>query len=98
MQIIHAVHGQFLLALALSLPMAAQAPADSTNLRLPANAIFENSSPTEQQKFYEQTLEQRRREFGENSAAYAGALVDLARVYQATGKRSAEAMQLYRQA
>ena len=47
---------------------------------------------------YERALERQRAAFGESSAAYASALLDLARAYQSTQERSAEAVQLYRKA
>jgi len=79
----------------------AQTPTDSTDaqtLRLRGNAAIEAGNYTNAQRLYERALEQQRATFGESSAAYAAALVDLARAYQATEKRSAEAVNLYRQA
>jgi TonB family protein len=93
------IRRNFLLALALSLPLAAQVPAgDYLNIRIRANAALESGNYSDAEKLYGQALESRRQAFGENSAPYAAALVDLARAYQANGKRSADAMSLYRQA
>ena len=87
----------------VALPLAALAqspgdPSDAANLRLRGNAAVNAGNYTEAQKIYERALEQRRETFGEASAPYAAALVDLARAYQATQARSAEAVKLYRQA
>jgi TonB family protein len=93
------IYPNFLLALALGLPLAAQQPTgDYVKFRTQASEALVKGSYIEAQKLFEQALETRRQEFGENSAAYASALVDLARAYQAGGKNSADAMRLYRQA
>src|SRR5581483_10300298 len=88
-----------ILAVAFGLPLAAQAPAgDYESLRFRADAALEKGSLADAVKLYEQALEMRRQAFGENSAPYAAALVDLARAYQAEGKRTGDAMSLYRRA
>jgi TonB family protein len=92
------IRGSFVLAMALGLPLAAQVSADYESVRLRANATLDNGAYTNAQKLYEQALELRRQAFGDNSAPYAAALVDLARAYQAGGRRSADAMKLYQQA
>jgi TonB family protein len=88
-----------LFALALGLPLAAQvASNDYDTVRFRANAALESGDVADAEKLYEQALGLRRQTFGENSAPYAAALVDLARAYQAGGRRSADAMKLYQQA
>src|SRR5262249_25421896 len=92
------IRGSFVLALALALPLAAQVSADYESVRLRANTALDSGAYTNAQKLYEQALELRRQAFGDNSAPYAAALVDLARAYQAGGRRSADAMKLYQKA
>jgi TonB family protein len=87
----------------LALPLAAMAQTtpgstDAQAVSLRARAAMDGGDYTEAQKLYERALDLRRETFGESSAPYAAALVDLARAYQATEKRSADAVKLYRQA
>ena len=99
MNTLNKIRGKFLLALALGLPLAAQTPSgDYETIRFRANAALESGSFADAVKLYEQALDVRRQAFGENSAPYAAALVDLARAYQAEGKRTGDALNLYRRA
>jgi len=93
------IRAGLLLALAMGLPLAAQVSSgDYESIRFRANAALENGNQGDALKLYEQALEVRRKAFGESSAPYAAALLDLARAYQASGKRSADVMHLYQQA
>jgi TonB family protein len=83
---------------ALPLVVVAQTSPNSSELRLRAIAAGDAGNYAEAQQLLERALAERRATFGESSAPYAAALVDLARAYQATAKRSAEAVALYRQA
>src|SRR5690349_17711295 len=88
-----------LLAAALTLPLAAQAPVgDYESVRSRAEAALRSGDFDAAQKLYDSALARRRQTFGENSAPYAAALVEAARAYQVNGKRSAQAMNLYREA
>jgi TonB family protein len=67
-------------------------------VRSRAEAALRSGDFDAAQKLYDNALAVRRQAFGENSAAYAAALVEAARAYQVNGKRSAQAMNLYREA
>jgi TonB family protein len=71
---------------------------ESVRLRAVAKAEMEHGYTENAQKLYQRLLELRRGAFGEQSAEYATALVDLARAYQAGGKGSAEVVSLYGEA
>lgn len=86
----------------LVLPLAVMAQSSDANdvetVLFRAKAAMEAGDYTNAQTLFERALRQRGETFGESSAAYAAALVDVARAYQATQKRSADAVALYRQA
>jgi TonB family protein len=90
---------------ALVLPLAAQAPVsevvksnDGAAVVSRAKAAIESGAYADAQQLYERALELARQAYGENSATYAQALVDVARAYQADMRRSGQAIQYYQKA
>jgi TonB family protein len=71
---------------------------DYNRLSQVGKAELEHGYLENAQKLYERSLELRKQAFGEQSAEYATAMVDLARVYQAGGRRGVDAVKFYQQA